>query len=83
MGMNKLENKKREYVLTAADRCDSKDCGAQAYIKVIGVTGELTFCAHHYNKIVDNAVGYDKIMKFAYDIIDEQERLIENRLVEA
>jgi len=81
--MNKVENKKKDYVLTTADRCDCKDCGAQAYVKVIGVSGELTFCAHHYNKIVDNAVGYDKIMKFAYDIIDEQERLIENRLVEA
>lgn len=81
--MSKTDTKTKEYTLTSADRCDSKDCGAQAYVKVIGVSGELTFCAHHYNKIMDNAVGYDKMMKFAYDIIDEQERLIENRLVEA
>lgn len=81
--MKIVKETKKEWVLTTADRCDSADCGAQAYIKVIGVTGELTFCAHHYNKIVDNAVGYDKIMKFAYNIIDEQERLVENRLVEA
>lgn len=73
----------KEWVLTTADRCDTGNCGAQAYIKVVGVTGELTFCSHHYNKIMDNAIGYDKMMKFAYDIIDEQERLIENRLIEA
>lgn len=38
------------------------------------------FCGHHYNSIMDNAVGYDKMMKFAYNIIDERDRLIENRL---
>jgi hypothetical protein len=27
-----------------------------------------------------NAVGYDKMMKFAIEVIDERERLIENRL---
>jgi hypothetical protein len=73
---------KKEWVLTAADRCDSADCGAQAYVQVVGVTGDLMFCAHHYNKITSTAVGYDKIMKFAYSIVDEQEKLIENRLLE-
>lgn len=73
---------KKEWVLTAADRCDSASCGAQAYVQVIGVTGDLMFCAHHYNNIVNNAVGYDKMMKFAYSIVDEQEKLIENRLLE-
>ena len=38
----------KEYVLKAIDRCDS--CGAQAYVMVKGVTGELLFCSHHYNK---------------------------------
>jgi hypothetical protein len=66
------------WALTASDRCDS--CGAQAYVHVSGVTGDLMFCAHHYNNIVDNAVGYDKMMKFAYQIVDEREKLIENRL---
>jgi hypothetical protein len=42
----------------------------------------LFFCSHHYNNIVDNAVGYDKVMKFAYSIIDEREKLVENRLRE-
>ena len=69
-----------EWELTANDRCDSKNCGAQAYVKATGVTGELLFCAHHYDKIVDNAVGYDKMIKFAFKILDERERLVENRL---
>lgn len=67
-----------EWVLTALDRCDS--CGAQAYVHVTGVTGDLFFCGHHYEKIVNNAVGYDKMMKFAFKVVDERERLVENRL---
>lgn len=67
-----------EWVLTALDRCDS--CGAQAYVHVTGVTGDLFFCGHHYEKIVNNAVGYDKMMKFAFNVVDERERLVENRL---
>lgn len=68
----------KKWTLTANDRCDS--CGAQAYVKVTGVTGSLMFCSHHYNKIMDNAVGYEKMMKFAYEFVDERERLEENRL---
>lgn len=68
----------KEYLLTLNDRCDR--CNAQAYVKAVGLDGELFFCAHHYNKIVDNAVGYDKIMKFAINIIDERDKLIENKL---
>lgn len=67
-----------EWVLTALDRCDS--CGAQAYVQVTGVTGDLVFCNHHYNKIMDSPTGYDKMMQFAYKITDERERLVENRL---
>ena len=70
-----------EWLMTAEDRCDTGNCGAQAYVMVTGVTGSLSFCAHHYNRIVDNAVGYDKIMKFAYEILDERDKLIENRLI--
>lgn len=68
-----------EWVLTANDRCDARDCGAQAYVKATGVTGELLFCGHHYELIVNNAVGYDKMMKFAYSIADERERLVQNK----
>lgn len=59
--------------LNANDRCDS--CGAQAYVLVRGTQGELLFCAHHYNKIIDNPEGYKKIMSFMYEIIDERDRL--------
>ena len=69
-----------EWTLTSADRCDA-DCSAQAYVKAIGVSGELLFCSHHYNKIANNAVGYDRLEKFAYQVIDERDRLIENRLI--
>lgn len=67
----------KQWQLTAMDRCDA--CGAQAYVQVTGVSGDLLFCGHHYNKIMDNAVGYDKMMKFAYSFVDERERLQENR----
>ena len=68
----------KEWTLKVVDRCDS--CNAQAYVRVKGVSGELFFCGHHYENIVNNAVGYDKMMKFAFEIVDERERLIENRL---
>jgi hypothetical protein len=76
--ISKTKEAKKEYQLNASDRCDS--CGAQAYVEVSGVTGSLLFCAHHYSHIVDNAIGYDKIMKFAFNIVDERSRLTENRL---
>lgn len=31
--------------LSIADRCDS--CGAQAFVRAVFVSGELTFCGHH------------------------------------
>ena len=68
-----IEQEEQVWLLDATDRCDS--CAAQAYVKVIGTTGELLFCGHHYNKIVDNAIGYEKIMKFMVEIIDERARL--------
>lgn len=71
-----------EWVLTANDRCDARDCGAQAYVKATGVTGELFFCGHHYELTVNSARGYDKMMKFAFNIVDERERLVSNRLKE-
>ena len=71
---------KIEWTLTALDRCDA-NCSAQAMVKAVGVHSELLFCSHHYNNIVNNAVGYDKLSKFAYQIIDERERLVENRLI--
>lgn len=51
--------------MKAADRCDS--CGAEAFVWVNGVTGDLLFCAHHFNK------HEAKIREFAFEIIDERE----------
>lgn len=53
--------------LTAMDRCDS--CSAQAYVWVNGVTGDLLFCGHHFNK------WEGKIKEFAFEIIDERDFL--------
>ena len=66
------QNQETKYILTALDRCDR--CGAQAWVKVSGVNGELFFCGHHYNK------AEKKIKEWAFEIVDERERLEENRL---
>jgi len=63
----------KEWVLKATDRCDS--CAAEALVKVTGLTGDLMFCGHHYNKIMDNPAAYKKMMAFAITIIDEREKL--------
>lgn len=65
----------KQWTLTATDRCDGYQCGAQAYVLVRGISGELMFCAHHYNK-----TNKEKLENFAFEIVDERERLIENRL---
>jgi len=71
--------KPKEWVLTANDRCDR--CQAQAYVKIAGSVGELLFCSHHYNKIVDDVTGYTKMMSFMYAVVDEREKLIENKAI--
>jgi hypothetical protein len=69
----------KDYILTAHDRCDK--CDAQAYVMVKGVSGELMFCGHHYNKIMNDPAGYEKMMAFAFEVTDERDRLIENKLI--
>ena len=77
--MLKDKEQQKLWLLDATDRCDR--CGAQAYVKIFGQNGlDLLFCGHHYNKAMDNAVGYDNMMKFMVSIVDERERLIENKL---
>lgn len=66
-----LEEKK--YILGPIDRCDS--CSAEALVLVKGVTGELMFCGHHYNK------NEAALVNFAYEVIDERDKLIENKLI--
>lgn len=73
-----IEEVKQQWKLATNDRCDS--CGAQAYVEVKGITGELLFCNHHYNKIVDSPKGYERLMGFMLEVTDERDRLIENRL---
>jgi hypothetical protein len=63
----------KEWTLKASDRCDS--CAAEALVKVTGLSGDLMFCGHHYNKIMDNSEGYKRMMSFAITIIDEREKL--------
>lgn len=75
-----IQEKQQEYILTANDRCDA-DCPSQAYIKVTGVTGDLMFCVHHYEKIMSSPTGYEKMMAFAFEFVDERDKLIENRLI--
>jgi hypothetical protein len=67
----------KEWVLKATDRCDS--CAAEALVKVTGLTGDLMFCGHHYNRIMDDKEGYAKMMSFMLTIIDEREKLVENK----
>jgi hypothetical protein len=63
----------KEWELGATDRCDS--CAAEALVRVTGLSGDLMFCGHHYNKIMDNPEGYKKMMSFALTVIDEREKL--------
>jgi hypothetical protein len=67
----------KEYILNAHDRCDQ--CQAQALIKVKGLSGELTFCSHHYEKIMNNTESYKKMMAFLVEILDEREKLIKDK----
>jgi hypothetical protein len=68
----------KEWVLKATDRCDS--CAAEALVRVTGLSGDLMFCGHHYNKIMDNAEGYKKMMSFALTVLDERDKLVQNKL---
>lgn len=75
--MLKEKEKEKEWILTALDRCDR--CGAQAYVRIKGATGDLMFCGHHYEKIMNDPNSYTKMMSFMLEILDERERLNENR----
>lgn len=74
-----IESLEKQYQLSQQDRCDV--CAAQAYVLVRGVSGELMFCSHDYNKIMSSASGKDKLGAFSFETIDETEKLFENRLI--
>jgi hypothetical protein len=68
-----IEEEEKTWLLGATDRCDS--CAAEALVKITGITGELLFCGHHYNKIMDNPISYKKMMAFGITFLDEREKL--------
>jgi len=72
-----LEKVAQDFKLNASDRCDA--CGAQAYVLAIGVSGELMFCAHHYNKINSTDSGKAAMESFAFEIVDEREKLNQSK----
>lgn len=61
----KLEEVRQVRTLNLGDRCDS--CGAEAFVWANGFSGDLLFCAHHFQK------WEDKIREFAFEIIDERD----------
>jgi dTDP-D-glucose 4,6-dehydratase len=63
--METTVEERQERKLLIADRCDR--CGAQAFVLVKGVAGELYFCGHHYAK------NEKALIKFSYEIIDERD----------
>ena len=81
MNMTVTENiVSKDWTLSPKDRCDS--CAAEALVQVTGIDGDLMFCGHHYNKIMNNKEGYKKMMSFAITIVDERDKLIENKAKE-
>lgn len=75
MTNNLVEQVDNRWTLDASHRCDS--CGAQAYVQTLGVTGDLLFCAHHYEGILNNEKAQEAMTQFAYQVIDEREHLQE------
>ena len=73
---------KEKLSLTISDRCDTGQCGAQAYVAIRGATGDLFFCAHHYDKIMNNIDGYNNMVEFTQEILDNRDSINHNRLVE-
>ena len=55
---------KQERQLKILDRCDR--CGAQAFVLIKMVSGELMFCGHHYGQ------HQKSLDKMAFEIIDER-----------
>jgi hypothetical protein len=42
---------------TAQDRCDTRGCGAQAYVRAIYGESDLYFCIHHYREREEKLIG--------------------------
>jgi hypothetical protein len=63
----------QQWELSPSDRCDR--CSAEALVKVTGISGELLFCGHHYNKIMVDPEGYKKMISFAITVLDERSKI--------
>ena len=72
-GMTKEKVEEQKWTLSPLDRCDR--CNAEALVKVTGISGELLFCGHHYNKIMAIPDGYNSMMSFMISVVDEREKL--------
>lgn len=72
------ELESKQWTLSPLDRCDS--CAAEALVQVTGLNGDLLFCGHHYNKIMNSPEGYKKMMSFMITIVDERDKLKQDRL---
>jgi len=68
-----IEQIDKKWTLDTSHRCDV--CGSQAYVQALGTSGDLLFCAHHYQDILSNEKAQEAMTKFAYQIIDEREQL--------
>jgi hypothetical protein len=77
MTNNLIEQIDKKWTLDTSHRCDV--CGSQAYVQTLGTSGDLLFCAHHYQDILSNEKAQEAMTKFAYQIIDEREQLTEER----
>lgn len=64
----------QEWILSPLDKCDR--CNAEALVRVTGMSGDLLFCGHHYNKIMAIPDGYNSMMAFMISIVDERKNLL-------
>mgnify|MGYP000715680108 CR=1 FL=1 len=76
LGTSKSNGSKRDVRdLTKLDRCDAGGCDAQAFVLVSGVSGELTFCGHHYTSIMNGDRGKEAMEAFAFNTVDEIDKI--------
>lgn len=70
-----------DWTPTHSDRCDF-ECPAQAMVKATGLYGELMFCHHHYNQIINNNLKQNKLKAFAFDVQDRSSVLEKSKSVD-
>ena len=73
--MEAVATKQESKTISSFDRCDQ--CGGQAFVLAVGISGELTFCGHHYSKIEKDSQAHEKLKSFAYEIVDDRYKLKE------